>query len=156
MKNIFFTLLLSAFALTCSSQDSLTIIADNYFDEPIEDGKVPFVIGSKEEPGYKLQIRTCERDETVKLPNGRMIAGLNCILSEISYYKGGDLTFNGDTTEIVSIKVAPVGDNEGEFVVEGKDFNMSFTLTNGYILAYENSYFIFKTKGVGIWRIDKK
>lgn len=155
MKTLILLFLLGNFAYGFS-QDTLRLTASANSDEIIGDEYIPYIVGSKDVPGYDIEIRNCKKDETISLPNGRKIAGLNCVLSESEDYKGGLLTFDGDTTIIVDMRVFPVGESEGKFVVEGKDFSMSFTLLTGDILAHENRYCIFNTRGEGVWKIEKK
>ena len=153
------TLLLLLITLTsfCSFSQDSTYVAfyKPETDQAIGDN-IPYLVGSKEIPGYGLEIRSCQLDDSVNLPNGRKIAGLNCIISEAEFYKGGLLTFNQDTTTIVGMSVEPIGNDGAKFSVEGEDFSVGFTLSNGAILAYEDRYSVFNTKGLGVWKIEKK
>ncbi len=123
---------------------------------PIGDGYIPYIVGSATIPGYEIRVMSCKNDSSVTLKNGTKIAGLSCILSENKEYIGGKLIFEGDTTEIRKIIVTPVGNDGAKFTVRGKDFDMSFTLDNGIILAYQSDCAVFSTENVGIWTIVKK
>lgn len=116
---------------------------------------VPYLVGSIEFPEYGVETRSCHLDETITLSNGRIIVGLSCIIFDKEIYVGGDLIFEGDTTTITDMVVTPDGDG-AKFIVNGKDFDMNFTLVNGFILKYEDEYVLFNTKGRGIWEIRKK
>jgi len=121
----------------------------------IEDGYIPYLVGSFKMSEYALETRVCPEEQTITLPNGRKIAGLSCIFFDKSEYIGGNLIFGDDTTLITDIEVAPVDDG-AKFTVSGKDFDMSFTLRTGMILRYENDYATFNTENKGIWTIHKK
>ncbi|MEK6828509.1 MAG: hypothetical protein AABY15_00050, partial [Nanoarchaeota archaeon] len=88
----------------------------------INDGYVPYIVGSSTIPGYDIKVMTCKDDASVTLKNGRKIAGLSCILSESSDYIGGKLIFNNDTTIIKKMTITPVGKSGARFSVRGEDF----------------------------------
>lgn len=154
------TLLLPIFILFCNFSFSQkpdtakTAVAPTY--NQIGDGYIPYIVGSSTIPGYEIKIMSCKDDSSVTLSNGKKIAGISCIISENKEYVGGKLIFEGDTTEIKKIIVTPVGKDGARFTVRGKDFDMSFTLDNGIILAYESDCAVFSTENVGIWTIVKK
>src|SRR5690606_17977255 len=75
----------------------------------IQNGYIPYLVGSHEIPGYEVETRVCEDDSTVTLSNGRRIAGLSCIIFERTEYVGGTLEFNGDSTVVIDIQIVPVG-----------------------------------------------
>lgn len=121
----------------------------------IDDGYVPYLVGSFKMPEYALETRVCPAEQTITLPNGRKIAGLSCIFFDKSEYVGGNLIFGDDTTFITDITVIPV-DEGAKFTVSGEEFDMSFTLRTGMILRYENDYATFNTENRGVWTIRKK
>jgi hypothetical protein len=121
----------------------------------IDDGFIPYIVGSYNFPEYGIETRTCTAEESMTLPNGRRIAGLSCILFDADQYVGGDMVFESDTTIITDISVVPVGEG-ALFTVKGKDFTMSFTLVTGLILRYEDNHATFNTEDRGVWTIYKK
>jgi len=137
--------------------DTTKLIAYNQFDTGPEWGNddVPYLVGSYRIPGYELETRICSKEESITLSNGRIVAGLSCILLEKTDYVGGTMVFDKDTTTITNVTVVPVG-NGAEFTVSGEDFSMSFTLRTGMILRYESNYATFNTENKGIWTINKK
>ena len=130
--------------------------SNNIESVAIEAGYVPYIIGSPEIPGYEVKIMTCKDDASTTLSNGRKIAGLSCIISESNQYIGGKLIFDGDTTVITKITIVPIDKISAKFIVKGEEFEMSFTLEEGVILAFENNYSIFNTRSIGTWTIVKK
>ena len=154
------TLLLPLLLLFCTFGYSQTIDSSSFRHQEnnvqIDTGYVPYIVGSATMPGYDIKIMTCKDDASVTLKNGRKIAGLSCILSEGGDYVGGHLIFKDDTTIIKKITIVPIGKSGARFTVTGKDFEMSFTLENGVILAYEENCATFNTENIGIWTIVKK
>lgn len=152
---IFLTII--SLQLDAQNNNSEYIMHTNSSTELIYFGKdyVPYLVGSIEFPEYGIETRNCHLDETITLSNGRVIVGLSCIILDKEIYVGGDLIFGGDTTTITDMVVTPDGDG-AKFIVNGKDFDMNFTLVNGFILKYEDEYALFNTKGRGIWEIRKK
>lgn len=122
----------------------------------LEEGYVPYIVGSSKIPGYKVQVLSCKNDASVTLSNGSRIAGLSCIISESEDYVGGQLIFKGDTTRIRKIFVSTHGKHGAKFTVKGEKFDMSLTLQNGAILALDETQTTFNTENVGIWIIRKR
>jgi len=144
-----------------SNSQDLDISYANYIPEYqankiiVDNGEIPYLVGSSTIPGYELEIRSCPIDESVTLSNGRRIGGLNCILVDKDDYIGGEIIFNGNSTKIISISIITKG-NDAEFIVNGENFSMSLTLSNGTILELEDNYSTFNTNNIGIWSIYKK
>lgn len=162
MKTTLFLLTL-IFAVNMNAQESeydtlyihMTKFSPTNIGTQIEDGEIPYIVGSYKFSEYEVETRACSIEESMTLSNGRRIAGLSCILFDKSEYIGGNLIFGDDTTIITEITVLPVGEGV-EFTVKGEDFIMSFTLKTGLILKYENGYATFNTENKGIWTIQKK
>jgi len=145
-------------AQSASKTDSTitwTVYQSTGTDTYTSEGTLPYLVGACDISGYDIETRVCTDDETVTLSNGRKIAGLSCIIFDTPEYIGGEMVFNGDTTVVKNIEVAPVADC-AVFTVTGEDFTMSFTLKTGIILKYESDYTTFNTEGRGIWTIHKK
>jgi len=162
MKTLLLLLTLAFLSVNLDAQSSDTLKGKYTVFYPnstsgftVDNGYVPYLVGSNDIPGYELETRVCENDTTLTLSNGRRIAGLSCIIFEKTDYIGGTMVFEGDTTIVNDIKIVPVGD-EAEFTVVGEGFSMSFTLRTGIILKYENDYTTFNTDEKGIWTIHKK
>ena len=158
MKQILLLPILLLFATLTYAQKDTSVFYTYYpgmINSGIEDGHVPYLVGSAFIPGYNIEMRTCADDESVTLSNGRRIAGLSCILLDKHDYVGGKLIFKNDTTNIVDVSIIPVGE-DAKFIVKGEDFSMEFTLTNGTILKLEDTHTVFNTDGTGIWTIVKK
>ena len=115
-----------------------------------------YLVGSEYFEGYKLEVKTCSTDGQVILSNGRSVPALNCFILDKEEYIGGKLTNSKKTTEIVDIKMEPIGENGAKFIVIGKGFDMSFTLINGLILKMDGDEVTFHTEGEGVWKINKK
>lgn len=152
---LFITLIISV-NLSAQSDTSNLIAYNSYTgSESWGSNSVPFLVGSHKLPGYEIETRVCSKDESITLPNGRVIAGLSCIILEKEDYVGGTMVFDNDTTAITDVSITPVGTG-AIFTVTGKDFTMSFTLRTGIILRYESSYATFNTEDKGVWTINKK
>jgi len=115
-----------------------------------------YLVGCDHMPEYKVEVKRCSTKEQDTLSNGRTVPALNCFIVDKKEYIGGTLISSDNTTEIVDIKMEPIGEEGATFIVMGKVFDMSFTLVDGMILRIGGEEAIFHTKGKGVWKIRKK
>jgi hypothetical protein len=100
------------------------------------DNYLMYTVGSYNLSGYGVETRWCPIDSSIRLSNGRRVAGLNYILDAKYDYIGGQLIFGVRSTRIVDVLFAEVGDG-ARFTVKGEDFEMGFTLLNEGSMVYQ-------------------
>lgn len=118
-----------------------------------------YLVGSQKVDGYAMQVHTYSPSTTIVVTtfsNGRSAPILQMYVNNKVDYIGGTLeNSKGKTTTITDITLKEK-DSTLIFSVIGKDFTMSFTLSNGAILKEEPNVTVFYTEGVGAWKIFKK
>ena len=146
MKTTLLFALLMAMSTFAASQKTIET-------QPVE---VMYLVGSDHMPEYKIELKKCSTKGQIILSNGRTAPALNCFIVDKKDYIGGTLISSDNTTEIVDIKMEPLGESGAKFIVMGKSFDMSFTLVDGMILRIGGEEVIFHTEGKGVWKISKK
>lgn len=146
MKTTLLFALLMAISTIATSQKTIET-------QPAE---VMYLVGSDHMPEYKIELKKCSTKGQIILSNGRTAPALNCFIVDKKDYIGGTLVSSDNTTEIVDIKMEPLGESGAKFIVMGKSFDMSFTLVDGMILRIGGEEVIFHTEGKGVWKISKK
>lgn len=158
MRFIIFTISVLFSTLSFGQVDTSDYIIYSH-DSPLAEQRgdeyLMYTVGSYRVSGYIVETRWCPIDSSIKLSNGRHVAGINYVLDDKYDYIGGQMTFGTRSTRIVDIVFAEVGDG-ARFTVKGEDFEMGFTLEDGYILELENTHCAFFTEGKGVWGIKKE
>jgi len=156
MKTILTIVLVIAIFSYGNAQTKVKVYKTPAVETKATPNEAAYLVGSEDMPEYKLEIKTCSTEGQVVLSNGKKAPALSCFIIDKKEYIGGTLVYSKKRTEIIDIKMEPVGKDGARFVVIGKSFNMSFTLINGMILKVDGEEVVFHTKGKGAWKIKKK
>lgn len=124
--------------------------------EEDKQNKVTYIIGTTKVAGYSVETRTYNAS-SLDIEN-KTAPILQVYLATKDKFVGEYLTNEkGKKTKIVDMKLEPTPTGKDNiFTVIGKDFSMSFKLTNGFILLDEKNTVVFYTDGVGVWKVNRK